>query len=212
MTHLLLRAATSVLLWLLGRQPPTRARRALAWAAAVIACAVAVEAGVLAAALAVAWWLLAQLAALLAGAGVALALAVAALAVARRGLRRVPMPAALTDPPAPDGALAGSSDTSAGVDVAPAVAGPRGSSDIDRSSAAPPVAATAAAFGPQPAEPDPGSERGVDCETAAVEPPDDPRPAVEDPLAAEAAWLEAHWADEPSRNGSAPPAGAPASD
>jgi len=206
MTHLLARLARAVLLWLLGRRPSTRARRALAWTAAVLACAAALEAGVLGACLAVVWWLLAQLAALLVAAGPPLVLLVAVLAAARRAVRRaVPAPA-LTELPAPAREPAGSSDSPAPPDVLlePAssdIAPPR--PEVPREADVP-VSVPPADAAPAPAR------RAVDGATRLTSEVA-PAAPVEDPLAAEAAWLEAHWAAEPQSNGSGPPAGASAS-
>jgi hypothetical protein len=208
MTHLLLRLARGVLLWLLGRQPATRARRALAWTGALVACALAIEAGVIGTALAVAWWLVAHLVALLVGAGAPLALVIAALAVSRRALRRVPPPAVLAEPPAANRDPHGSSDRSLHLDVPPATPGPPGSSDTED---APADAHDAGLTPAQRADAEPGPPE--------VTAPDDTFPAAtltappeaQDPLAAEAAWLEAHWAAEQSSNGSAPSPSAPAS-
>jgi hypothetical protein len=129
---LIVRSARAVLSWLLGRQPATRPRRAVAWGAAVVACALAVEGGLLGALLAAAWWLLAQLAALLWHAGLPLLVAVAALAGARRGIRRASPGGPRPDPAVPTTGLPGSSDTDPADPEVAAPAPEAGSSDTER--------------------------------------------------------------------------------
>jgi hypothetical protein len=209
-THLFARFARAVLLWLLGRRPSTPARRALAWAAAVVACAIAIEAGALGAGVALAWWLLVQLAGLLVAAGAPLALLVAALAAARRALRHLIPSAAFAVPAVVEDGAAGSSDSRIAAAAAPAPGADPGSSDTPRPGPAPPP-------GPGPAAPDPVVDRAetpFDARAGDAGPPDRAvaaAPPVEDPLVAKAAWLDAHWAGEAASNHSASPGAAAAS-
>jgi hypothetical protein len=195
MTRCLLWLARAVLLWLLGRSPATRPRRALAWGLAVTACALLVEAGLLGSGLAAGWWLVAHLAALVWAAGAPLALAVALLAGVRHALRCVAPPAFLPGH-APSWGAAASSDTRTAGDPVPSGASPPGSSDsppgaAGRPGTGPAVSPGAVAAGIRDRKMTEDVARGV----PASEVPE-PRSSADDPLVADAAWLEAHWAAE----------------